>query len=875
MERRLVEPHCDCARGLVGDLDERAYFRVARMRQSGREPFLVSLLETLRALGTDPLLALPVWLVYAPVRVMGDMGAAIGDRPANGKRPLVFVSYSREDGEWCRRFVEMLAPAVRRRGFSVWSDEQIRPGDHWHPELQRAVSGARTALLLVSPSFLASSFIIEEELPALIETGARLFTVLVRAALWQEEPLLAGVQWAHDPDRDGPVASAADPEGQIASIATRMLRLLPDSGSALEQPSDGSVMAEHAMGAVQALTVDESPGGLYCVPPPPIGLVARDELAGLRDAMLEAASGAAGIAGEPLGVHGEGGIGKTVLASELARGEEIRHHFPDGVFWVTVGEKPDLLALQIDLLARLGSDVPEPRNPSDGLARLRDVLAERHVLLVIDDVWSLAAAQAFRAAGPHGRVLYTTRFPAILAAVGASARQVGALPLDAARQLLSKLTGAQGLPAEADAVIEATGGLALALSLVGAAIAGGQQWTKVLKELDRGTDRFGDHPYANAFKAMQVGISALDVGDAQAYQALAVYPEDTLIPTAALERLWPHLLKEPTDRTDPRLKTLAERKLLTHESDGFRFHDLQRAFLLLHTENLALLHSNLLDAYRNLLPSKDSRWSELPPDEPYIWERLVYHLKGAGDGNGVLALVTDLAYLARRCLRDGPYAPESDLRQVQDLYPHDAAVSWLLNQFTQWGHSLTGLSSVGDLAATLWLRTQAAPAAISRTPLKSLLPPLYLEPRWGLREAPPALRRVLKVHRSAMYGGRSRPTGPCSPPAAPTGWCGCGTWRAASRRVCSRGTPARWMGWRSRLTGPCSPAPAATGRCGCGTRRPASRPARSRVTPASCMGWRSRPTGPCSPARAATEWCGCGTRQAVSSPARSTAISTG
>ena len=116
-----------------------------------------------------------------------------------------------------------------------------------------------------------------------------------------------------------------------------------------------------------------------------------------------------GSRGGQSGLHGQGGIGKTVLAAALARDAEVRRYFPDGVFWVTVGERGDLVALQIALLKRLDAEHPELRSIDEGAARLRAALAERRCLLVVDDVWTAAAAQAFRVAGPSGRVLYTTR----------------------------------------------------------------------------------------------------------------------------------------------------------------------------------------------------------------------------------------------------------------------------------------------------------------------------------------------------------------------------------------------------------------------------------------------------------------------------------
>ena len=69
---------------------------------------------------------------------------------------------------------------------------------------------------------------------------------------------------------------------------------------------------------------------------------------------LREGDGAVGITGRALGLYGQGGIGKTVLAAALAGDEAVRRHFPDGVFWVTVGEHGDPVAAQIALLERLG-----------------------------------------------------------------------------------------------------------------------------------------------------------------------------------------------------------------------------------------------------------------------------------------------------------------------------------------------------------------------------------------------------------------------------------------------------------------------------------------------------------------------------------------
>ena len=58
---------------------------------------------------------------------------------------LVFVSYSREDAEWRRRFEEMLKPVVRERRLEVWSDDRMLVGEQWRPQLAEAIRRSRAA----------------------------------------------------------------------------------------------------------------------------------------------------------------------------------------------------------------------------------------------------------------------------------------------------------------------------------------------------------------------------------------------------------------------------------------------------------------------------------------------------------------------------------------------------------------------------------------------------------------------------------------------------------------------------------------------------------------------------------------------------------
>ena len=268
------------------------------------------------------------------------------NRPAvAAARDAVFVSYSHDDQDWRRKFTQILAPLVRNRRLELWDDTHIPVGGDWRRDIDDGVRRAGAALLLVTGSYLASRFIMEEELPALVAHEVRLVPVLVEDCLYDQEPLLAAVQWAHDPGRDGPLAAVARREvtGRIVRACRALLEVAP---MARQAPRPPELVPAEPPGQVVALAPGPA-GPLHGVPALPGGYLERGELGGLRAALLGAGAGAVVLTGvvPGVGVYGQGGIGKTVLAAAAAHDPVVRAHFPDGVFWVTAGEAPDLAGL--------------------------------------------------------------------------------------------------------------------------------------------------------------------------------------------------------------------------------------------------------------------------------------------------------------------------------------------------------------------------------------------------------------------------------------------------------------------------------------------------------------------------------------------------
>ena len=110
----------------------------------------------------------------------------------------VFISYSHADTEWLKRVKVHLKPLERESLIEIWEDTRIQTGDHWKSEIQRALEKSHAAILLVSADFLASDFIIENELPQLLQLaqdhGTRIFQLIISPCCFNETEQLAQFQ---------------------------------------------------------------------------------------------------------------------------------------------------------------------------------------------------------------------------------------------------------------------------------------------------------------------------------------------------------------------------------------------------------------------------------------------------------------------------------------------------------------------------------------------------------------------------------------------------------------------------------------------------------------------------------------------------------
>lgn len=106
----------------------------------------------------------------------------------------IFISYSHKDDEY-RDEIEVSLNVLKHLGyeFEFWSDTMLEGGDVWKKEIQQAIDRASIAINIVSRYYMASKFINEVELPAILkkakEEGMLVLNVVVRKCLFLDGPL--------------------------------------------------------------------------------------------------------------------------------------------------------------------------------------------------------------------------------------------------------------------------------------------------------------------------------------------------------------------------------------------------------------------------------------------------------------------------------------------------------------------------------------------------------------------------------------------------------------------------------------------------------------------------------------------------------------
>jgi hypothetical protein len=668
-----------------------------------------------------------------------------GQSRSQQSRSGVFISYARSDGE---AFAQRLRQRLAQQNIPLWRDrEGMEGGRDWWLQITEALDQVAFMALVITPAALASP-IVRKEWRYARQQGVCVYPIKGVPDL-DFNSLPRWMRSAHFYDLGTVKNDLTGPEWK---------KFVNDLNTRCQTPR------------VPFMVEDLPPD---FVPRP-------DEFDQLIKLLLNEQRE------EPVAItaalKGAGGYGKTTLAKALCHDERIQDAFQHGILWVTLGENPgDLTGRVEDLICTLSGERPGFAALDAAINRLKELLADRGLLIVIDDVWDRAHLNPFTQGGPRCARLITTRNLDTLPP-DAQKVKVDAMQQNEAVALLAASLDAHcdhaGTEPELRALAARLGEWPLLLRLVNSTLRNriendNQPLPDALAWVNKALSKRGltffdaskpKERQQAVTKTIGVSLDLLSEPERARYGELAIFPEDAEIPLATLEKLWGKtggLDEFDTEDLCTRLNRFSLLWSYDATRRRIRLHDVIRSFLIeQQRDKLPSIHAQLLDAHRPSAPASapfvapSCVWSALPADEPYLWEQLAFHLIEAGRGEELVAAVKDWRYLAVKTLLRKSLAVENDLLAAEKIAADDDPLRLLRRNFVNSGHLLNRCENKNDTEALLFARLQHLDELRSLVrDLEQHLERPFIAPTSKLPDLPhPALVRTLSGH-SALVNG--------------------------------------------------------------------------------------------------------------------------
>lgn len=397
----------------------------------------------------------------------------------------------------------------------------------------------------------------------------------------------------------------------------------------------------------------QSQAPLHYFPALPAHFLARKTyLLTIKKMLLKGISpkkGAVGVS-NLIALQGMVGVGKSTLAMAVAHDKQIRQIFTDGIVYVKLGEKPNVIQSQTNILDVFDEFDEIVVNKSQGNRLLGKYLSQKNILLILDDVWRSEDLHYFSVTAPSLMILFTTRDEKIPKECSAEYLSITPLSFDQALMLLSKQTRIEldDMPPEAQLIVKDCGQLPLAICMIGAMLRNkpNNRWSRVLKylknaELQNIRQKFSHYDYPDLFKALHVSVEALPALIQQCYLELAVFPAGAVLPESILEIYWGANNLQHYDPVDIIDELLDVSLIFRYNDDSLILHDLQRAYVNSQCQNIETCHRNLIDAFVKKYPEG---LHTIPYNEPpfYFYTHFAFHLKKAKNHEYSIKIANDL-----------------------------------------------------------------------------------------------------------------------------------------------------------------------------------------------------------------------------------------
>ncbi|MDM8558068.1 NB-ARC domain-containing protein [Candidatus Parabeggiatoa sp. HSG14] len=351
------------------------------------------------------------------------------------------------------------------------------------------------------------------------------------------------------------------------------------------------------------------------------------------------------------------GMGKSVMATALARDTKIRQAYPDGIFWLSLGMEADLVAHQMVLLQALNDTTTNIAEVEKGTKRLRELCATRACLIILDDVTDAQDILAFNVVGEHCQLLITTSENNLLEIIQyfintATAYEIAPfVEKQAIDFFLNYVNQNEGTATSInlDNIVSVCDYSPLTLRLM-ASVAQkhpSSKWGALVERLQSEDEEFPDKYPRALMQAMQLNVEELGE-PADYYIALTVFAEYSRIPQSVALMLWRYLYQLIDEEALTFINELADKGLIeVYETSSKKYlslHSFQYEYLS-ELADLEKLHTHLLAAYRRQCGQHG--WISGPKDG-YFFEYLCMHLHHANRHNELKLLLVDFDWIQNK-----------------------------------------------------------------------------------------------------------------------------------------------------------------------------------------------------------------------------------
>lgn len=277
-----------------------------------------------------------------------------------------------------------------------------------------------------------------------------------------------------------------------------------------------------------------------------------------------------------IGINGIGGSGKTTLAIEICRDDEVRSYYNKKILFLTVSQSPNVEQLRQQIWEFISeskingcSDIayqwPLQYNPWNTVTP---------ILLVLDDVWSLPVLNQLIFKVPGCKILVVSRIKFQSEVINSTYELELLREEDAISLFCHTAFGRTSIPPGSDEnlikqIVEKCKGLPLALKVIGASLRDQPEmyWKGAKNRLSRAQPICDSHEL-ELLNRMKLSIDYLSDKVRDCFLDLGSFPEDKKIPLDVLINIWTELHDIDEAEAFAIIVELSSKNLLTLVTDS-------------------------------------------------------------------------------------------------------------------------------------------------------------------------------------------------------------------------------------------------------------------------------------------------------------------